>query len=88
MRGAVIVGTLALLAVPLWNLMVAQSPAGVPPTVTQEAAAVVESQANDGATPASAVTALMAGSAVGGRPNSPPPRAVVDLPHPASAFVP
>jgi hypothetical protein len=89
-RGACLVAVLAILAIPLANLMVAQT--AVSESVTGQVDNDFATAANElsaSATPmsegdgGSAVSALMAGNAVGL-----PISSVIDLRHPASAFVP
>lgn len=82
-QGLSVVAVLAVVAIPLANLMVAQSAAGVTADITTQAAVatpVAEVQASE---TGSAVSALMAGSAVG-----PSRGAVLALRHPASAYIP
>jgi hypothetical protein len=75
-QGLCVIAVLALMAIPLSNLMMAQTQ-----TATELAPATVET--TQSAETSSAVSALMAGSAVG------PSRGASLMPrHPASAFVP
>ncbi len=79
-QGACVAIVLALVAIPLSNLMVAQT--SVPSTsevsVLSDTAPAAEMGQAEGS---SSVSALMAGNAVGAE-------AVIDLRHPASPFIP
>lgn len=76
-QAACVLAVLAVIAIPLSNLMVAKTTAETTQAATTSE--VVEAEAAD----ASAVSALMSGSAVG-----PSRGAELNLRHPASAFVP
>jgi len=75
-QGLLVLGALALIAIPLANLMVTDGSSQVAPT----AAVASELPEADGT---SAVSSLMAGNAVGATR-----AAVIGPRHPASAFVP
>jgi hypothetical protein len=80
-RAVCVAAVLALLAVPLSRLMIARETAQSTPVVSSLGDVTDDRSVSEAPTATSAVSALMAGSAVG-------PTAQLNLPRPASAFVP
>jgi hypothetical protein len=82
-QGVCVVAVLAAIAVPLSSLMIAQTTVDLPVSAAPQAIDTSDVVTAEASETSSAVSALMAGSAVG------PSRGAVVAPrHPASAYVP